>query len=204
MLRSRAVRDHLINIVTSCTYPMRKLKHREIPRPSPATVQSLERHPIVVVLSDIRSVYNVGSIFRTSDAALVEQLYLTGITATPEHRGIHKTALGAQDTVPWQAEKDSQDLLHRLRARGYTIAVLEITDTPSATHEVCPDHFPLCLILGNEVTGVADGLVDMADLAFEIPQYGAKQSLNVAVAYGVAIFDLVRKYRSFAGAFNNA
>lgn len=176
---------------------MRKLKHREISRPSPAAVRTLERHPIVVVLSDIRSVYNVGSIFRTSDAALVERIYLTGITATPTHRGVHKTALGAQDTVPWHAEQDAQSLLDRLRTEGYTIAALEITDSPTAPHEVCPDHFPLCLILGNEVTGVADALIEIADLAFEIPQYGAKQSLNVAVAYGVAVFDLVRKYRSF-------
>ena len=174
---------------------MRKLKHEEIPRPTPAAVSALAKHPISVVLDNVRSLYNVGSIFRTSDAALIETLYLTGITGTPEHRGLHKTALGAQDTVAWAYEKDPTGVLHRLRRDGYTLAVLEITDTP--TTEVTADHFPLCLVVGNEINGVRNELVAMADLALEIPQYGAKQSLNVAVAYGIAVFDLVRRYRGF-------
>ncbi len=176
---------------------MRKLKHEEIPRPDAARLQALSKHPIAVVLDDVRSIYNVGSIFRTSDAARVEQLYLTGITGTPAHRGLHKTALGAQDTVAWQYAPEAAPVLRRLRAEGYTLAVLEITDTPTPTTAVTPEHFPLCLVVGNELTGVRDELVALADLALEIPQYGAKQSLNVAVAYGVAVFDLVRRYRSF-------
>ena len=176
---------------------MRKLKHEEIPRPTPAAVSALAKHPISVVLDNVRSLYNVGSIFRTSDAALIETLYLTGITGTPEHRGLHKTALGAQDTVAWAYEKDPAGVLHRLRRDGYTLAVLEITDTPTPTTEVTADHFPLCLVVGNEINGVRNELVAMADLALEIPQYGAKQSLNVAVAYGIAVFDLVRRYRGF-------
>ena len=176
---------------------MRKLKHEEIPRPTPAVVSALAKHPISVVLDNVRSLYNVGSIFRTSDAALIERLYLTGITGTPEHRGLHKTALGAQDTVAWAYEKDPAEVLHRLRRDGYTLAVLEITDTPTPTTEVTTKQFPLCLIVGNEINGVRDELVAMADLALEIPQYGAKQSLNVAVAYGIAVFDLVRRYRGF-------
>ena len=174
---------------------MRKLRHEEIPRPTPTDVSALPKHPIAVVLDNVRSLYNVGSIFRTSDAALIEKLYLTGITGTPEHRGLHKTALGAQDTVAWAYEKDPADVLRRLRRDGYTLAVLEITDTP--TTEVITDHFPLCLVVGNEINGVRDELVAMADVAMEIPQYGAKQSLNVAVAYGIAVFDLVRCYRGF-------
>ena len=176
---------------------MRKLRHEEIPRPSPAAVSALPKHPITVVLDNVRSLYNVGSIFRTSDAALIERLYLTGITGTPEHRGLHKTALGAQDTVAWAYEKDPVEVLRRLRHDGYTLAALEITDMPTHTTEVLPDHFPLCLVVGNEISGVRDELVAMADLALEIPQYGAKQSLNVAVAYGVAVFDLVQRYRGF-------
>lgn len=174
---------------------MRKLRHEEIPRPDPAEMERLPRHPISVVVDNVRSVYNVGSIFRSSDAARIERLYLTGITGTPEHRGLHKTALGAQDLVPWQHHKDPATVLKRLREDGYTLAVLEITDTPTPTDAVAPERFPLCLVVGNEVHGVSDALVAMADLALEIPQYGAKQSLNVSVAYGIAVFDLVRAYR---------
>lgn len=174
---------------------MRKLKHEEIPRPDPAEVTLLPKHPISVIVDNVRSLHNVGSIFRTSDAARIEQLYLTGITGTPEHRALHKTALGAQDIVPWSHHADAADVLRRLRSRGYTLAVLEITDTPTATDAVAASHFPLALVVGNEVTGVDDALVEMADLALEIPQYGAKQSLNVAVAYGIAVFDLLRGYR---------
>ena len=174
---------------------MRKLRHEEIPRPAPDAVSALAKHPIAVVLDNVRSLYNVGSIFRTSDAALIERLYLTGITGTPENRGLHKTALGAQDTVAWTYEKDPADVARRLQQDGYTLAVLEITDTPTLTTAITPAHFPLCLVVGNELSGVRDELVQMADLALEIPQYGAKQSLNVAVAYGIAVFDLVRCYR---------
>ena len=176
---------------------MRKLRHEEIARPAPADVSALPKHPISVVLDNVRSLYNVGSIFRTSDAALIEKLYLTGITGTPEHRGLHKTALGAQDTVAWTYEKDPAKVLRRLRREGYTLAVLEITDTPMWTTEVLRGHFPLCLVVGNEISGVHDELVAMADLALELPQYGTKQSLNVAVAYGIAVFDLVRRHRGF-------
>ena len=178
---------------------MRKLKHDEIPRPDPSEVERLPRHPISVVVDSVRSVYNVGSIFRTSDAARIERLYLTGITATPEHRGVHKTALGAQDFVPWEHSKDPASLLQHFREAGYTLAVLEITDAPTPSDALRPDHFPLCLVVGNELHGVSDALVELADLALEIPQYGAKQSLNVSVAYGIAVFDLVRSYRRFSG-----
>jgi tRNA G18 (ribose-2'-O)-methylase SpoU len=178
---------------------MRKLEHAEIPRPDPHTLTSLPRHPIAVVLDDVRSLYNVGSIFRTSDAARIERLYLGGITGTPEHPGLHKTALGAQDTVPWTHVADPLDAVEALRERGYTIAVLEITDTPTPVSGVRTKDFPLCLIVGNEVHGVRNELVEKADLALEIPQYGAKQSLNVAVAYGIAVFGLVERYRALCG-----
>lgn len=174
---------------------MRKLRHHEIPRPDPDTLPSLPKHPIAVVIDNVRSLYNVGSMFRTSDAARIEHLYLTGITGTPEHRGLHKTALGAQDTVPWSHDRNVKPVLQRLRAAGYTLAVLEITNAPSRVGDLTLDHFPLTLVVGNELHGVSDAAVEMADLALEIPQYGAKQSLNVAVAYGIAVFDLVEHYR---------
>ncbi len=178
---------------------MRKLKHAEIPRPDPRALAALPRHPIAVVLDDVRSLYNVGSIFRTSDAARIERLYLGGITGTPEHPGLHKTALGAQDTVPWTHVPDPLEAVEALRRRGYTLAVLEITDTPTPVSKVQGTDFPLCLIVGNEVHGVRDELIEKADLALEIPQYGVKQSLNVAVAYGVAVFGLVEQYRASRG-----
>lgn len=176
---------------------MRKLRHTEIPRPAPEEVQTLPRHPVCAVLDNIRSIYNVGSMFRTADAALVETLWLTGYTGTPSHPNIHKTALGAQDTVPWEQDEAPAPIVGRLRQQGYTVAVLEITDTPTSTLDVQPSHFPLCLVVGNEVEGVRPEIVQLADLALEIPQYGAKQSLNVSVAFGIAVFDVVRRYRSF-------
>lgn len=175
---------------------MRKLKHEEIPRLSTDEVARAPRHPVVVVVDSVRSIYNVGSIFRTSDAVHLRHLYLTGITGTPDHRGVHKTALGAQDTVPWSHHQDAAVLVTRLRAQGYTIAALEITDTPTLSGDILPEHYPLCLIVGNEVSGVSEALLALSDLALELPQYGAKQSLNVAVAYGIAVYDLVRNFRT--------
>lgn len=177
---------------------MKKLAHDQIPRPDPSELASLPKHPIVVLVDDVRSAYNVGSIFRTADAARVAEIVLCGISPTPEHRSVRKTALGAEETVAWRHAPDALAELDALRARGYTVAALEITDAPTAPEAALFEHFPLCLVLGNEVTGVQDAVLDAADLAFEIPQYGAKQSLNVSVAFGVAVFDLVRRYRRLA------
>ncbi|MEZ4698824.1 MAG: RNA methyltransferase [Rhodothermales bacterium] len=178
---------------------MRKLRHEEIPRLDPAETGRSPRHPIAVVIDNVRSAHNVGSFFRTSDGAWIEKLYLTGITATPDHHGLHKTALGAQETVPWHREENTVDAVRRLKSEGYTVAVLELTDSPSLPADLRPEHFPLCLVIGNEVHGVQDDVVAMADLALEIPQYGSKQSLNVSVAYGIAVYDIVRAYRALQG-----
>ncbi len=176
---------------------MRKLRHEEIPRKAPAASAHAARHPITVVADNIRSLHNVGSIFRTSDAAWIERLFLTGFTGTPDNHALHRTALGAQDTVPWTYTEDPLPVLQALRADGYTLATLEITDTPTHLPDLKPHHFPLCLILGNELHGVRDALINEADLALEIPQYGTKQSMNVSVAYGVAVMGLVERFRSF-------
>lgn len=175
---------------------MRKLRLEEIPRAAPDQVETGPRHPISVVVDNVRSIYNVGSIFRTSDAALVEHVHLTGYTGTPEHRGLRKTALGAEKTVPWSHHNDPADAIAHLRATGHTIAALEITDDPVSPSAVPAEAFPLGLIVGNEVDGVRSALVQQADLALELPQFGVKHSLNVAVAYGIAIYDLVRRYRA--------
>lgn len=175
---------------------MRKLRHEEIPRVDPDALSGLPRHPVAVLVDNVRSIHNVGSMFRTSDAARVEHLYLAGITGTPENRRLHKSALGAQDTVPWSHHADAGAVADRLREKGYTLSVLEITDTPTSLSEVSLEAFPLCLIVGNEISGVSETLVEKADVAFEIDQFGSKQSLNVAVAYGIAVFSLVRRFRA--------
>lgn len=178
---------------------MRKLRHDEIPRPAPEALPHLPRHPLVVLVDNVRSVYNVGALFRTSDGACVERVILAGITPTPEHPNFRKSALGAEDFVPWSHERDATAAVRRLRADGYTIAALELTDEPTDVDALGANDFPLCLVVGHELHGVSDDVLALADLALEIPQYGAKQSLNVAVAYGIAAFDLVRRYRTLHG-----
>jgi len=178
---------------------MRKLSWDEIDRPSPETARTLPRHPLRVVVHNVRSIHNVGSIFRTSDGARIEHVHLTGFTGTPDHKDLHKTALGAQDSVPWSQHDDPLPLLRDLRADGYTISVLELTDESEPTDDVSDEAFPLCLVLGNEVEGIDQTVVEAADRAFALPQYGTKISLNVGVAYGIAVYDLVRQYRSLCG-----
>lgn len=175
---------------------VRKLPAAEILRPSPDELSTLPRHPVDVVLDNIRSAYNVGSIFRTADAARIRHIYITGYTPTPEHRSVAKTALGAEHTVPWSHAPDALALLGRLRADGVTLAALEQTDTPTGIGAITPAQFPLAFVLGNEVSGVQQEILDRCDLALEIPQYGAKHSLNVSVAFGIAAFGIVERWRT--------
>ena len=174
---------------------MRKLNRDEIPRLSPLEMREVRKHPIVVVLENIRSLHNVGSILRTCDATLVEHVWVTGYTPRPSHAGIQKTALGSQYTVAWSEADDAVSVLRGLRMEEYTIAALEITDAPTSTRDVTASFFPLALVVGNELEGVSEEAMAEADFAIEIPQYGSKQSLNVAVALGVAAAGLVEKYR---------
>jgi tRNA G18 (ribose-2'-O)-methylase SpoU len=175
---------------------MKKLSATDIERLSPSAARNAEPHPISVIVHNVRSIYNVGSMFRTSDAARVEHLYLTGYTGTPEHKQLHKTALGAQDVIPWSKHDTPYDVINDLRSAGYAIGVLEITDAPTHPAAVDADAFPLALIVGNEVEGIDDEIVESADLALELPQYGSKQSLNVSVAYGMAVSHLIRRFRT--------
>lgn len=174
---------------------VRKLRHNEIPRLSPFEMSEAERHPIVVILENVRSLHNVGSILRTCDAMLVERLWLVGYTPRPSHSGIRKTALGSEKTVPWSEADDASSVILDLRQKGYTIAALEITDGSTRVAEVSIECFPLALVVGNELSGVSDEIISEADLALEIPQYGSKQSLNVSVAVGIAAAGLVAQYR---------
>lgn len=174
---------------------MRKLKPDEIltRRREPGDPAD---HPVMAILENVRSLYNVGSMFRTADAAGIRQLYLAGYTGTPEHRGVGKTALGAEKTVPWRQFASGAEAVESARSEGFNVAVLEITDHPRDVQGLAMADFPLCLVVGNEVSGVSGAIVDIADFALEIPQFGSKHSLNAAVAFGVAVYDLVRRYRT--------
>ena len=175
---------------------MKKLSHEEISRnrATLANIDALKQMPVYLLLNSIRSSYNVGSIFRTSDGAMIEKIFLCGYTPTPEKKEVIKTALGSQDSVIWEYVKDPKEVIIGLKQRGIKICALELTDKSFAYHKVSNKDFPLCLIVGNEITGVSQELIDICDFSIEIPQYGIKQSLNVAVAYGISIFDLRRIY----------
>lgn len=175
-----------------------KLTHEEISRKRVPKEQAhtVERLPIYGLLDNIRSLYNVGSIFRSSDGALVSGLFLCGYTPTPPRKEINKTALGATETVPWQYFKNPVDATLAAQNAGARICVLEHTTISKPYYDMAKIDFPLCLVVGNELTGVSPEIVRIADLAIEIPMYGTKQSLNAAVAYGIALYDLVRVYRT--------
>lgn len=171
---------------------MKKLTHEEISK-NRATIDSLneiEKLPVYPVLNSIRSAYNVGSIFRTSDGAMVERLFLCGYTPTPVKKEVLKTALDSQKSVKWEYQKNPKEVIHQLKEKGVKICALELTDKSIPHYNVSPDDFPLAMLVGNEISGVSQELLDLCDFTIEIPQYGIKQSLNVAVAYGIAIFEL--------------
>lgn len=177
---------------------MKKLSHAEISenRATLETIKDVDKLPVVVVLNSIRSSYNVGSMFRTSDGAMIEKLYLCGYTPHPPKKEVLKTALGSQDSISWEFEEDSVQVVKQLKSKGYTICALEQTDSNISYSELQRSNLPLCLIVGNEITGVNQELIDLCDVTIEIPQFGIKQSLNVAVAYGIAIFELRKIYDS--------
>lgn len=149
---------------------------------------------MTVVVENVRSAFNVGSILRTADALRVQHVYLAGYTPGGDHKGVHKSALGAQDSVPWSVVPDAVSILRHLRRTGYTLAAAEITDTPSTSEDLKAGDYPLALIVGNEVAGVSDEVLAMADVALELPQFGTKHSLNVAVAFGVIGYDVIRRW----------
>ncbi|MBN1639054.1 MAG: RNA methyltransferase [Ignavibacteriales bacterium] len=175
---------------------MRKLSHDEISknRSTLDTLHKVKKMPVYVVLNSIRSCYNVGSIFRTSDGAMIEKIFLCGYTPTPEKKEVLKTALGASESVAWEYHKEPKEVIYKLKEQGLKICALELTELSIPNYNLDKSVFPMCLIVGNEITGVSQDLLDLCDLSIEIPQFGIKQSLNVAVAYGIAVFDLRRIY----------
>ncbi|MCU7497286.1 MAG: RNA methyltransferase [Ignavibacteria bacterium] len=175
---------------------MKKLTHDEISlnRSTLDTLESVDKLPVYVLLDNIRSTYNVGSIFRTSDGAMIKKLYLCGYTPHPPKKEILKTALGSTESVQWEYAKDAKEAILRLKEQGVKICALEQTSKSLTYYSLKGNEFPLCLIVGNEISGVSQELIDLCDFSLEIPQFGIKQSLNVAVAYGIAVFDLRRIY----------
>jgi 23S rRNA (guanosine2251-2'-O)-methyltransferase len=180
---------------------MRKLDPEEIAarRITKDEAGSAQRLPVAGMLDNIRSLYNVGSMFRTSDGAFARHLYLTGYTPSPPRVEIAKTALGAVETVPWSHHRDPLEALGLARAAGMKICVLEQTDESVPFSSLTREDFPLCIVVGNELTGVSPGILSRADLALEIPMFGVKHSLNAAVAYGIALFECVRVLRQDGG-----
>mgnify|MGYP005842948185 CR=1 FL=1 len=217
---------------------MKKLTHDEISknRSTLDTLHKVKKLPVYVLLNSIRSTYNVGSIFRTSDGAMIEKLILTGYTPHPPitsvvissdsasekssirnyltdsspskegfgmtaskpigNKDVLKTALGSTQSVKWEYTKSAIEAIKNLKAQGIKICALELTENSKPYYEPSLYHFPLCLVVGNEITGVSQEVLDMCDFSIEIPQYGIKQSLNVAVAYGVAIFEMRKIFDS--------
>jgi len=176
---------------------MRKLTHAEISikRLPAEQVENASRVPLIVLVDNVRSLYNVGSIFRTSDGAMIEKLILAGFTPYPPRKEIEKTALGSTKSVPWEYTKHPTETIQKLKERGYKICCLELTDRSIHYNDIKKTDFPICLVIGNEINGVSKEVIELCDLAIEIPMYGIKQSLNVAVAYGIAVFELARLWR---------
>lgn len=173
---------------------MRKLKVAELNRLSADEFKSAEKIPLVVVLDNVRSLHNIGSVFRTSDAFRVSDIFLCGITATPPHAEIHKTALGAEDTVSWTYYNDTLDAVRELKGRGFDVFAVEQVEGSIMLEKFMPESGrKYAVILGNEVKGVRQDVVDACDGCIEIPQYGTKHSLNVSVTSGIIIWDLFCK-----------
>jgi len=171
---------------------MKKLTHEEISqnRCTLDNIDKVKKAPVYVVLNSIRSSYNVGSIFRTSDGAMIEKLYLCGYTPHPPNKQVLKTALGSTESVKWEHVENPIDIIKQLKEKGVKICALEQTTESKPYYKLSVKDFPICLVIGNEITGVSQEIIDLCDFSIDIPQYGIKQSLNVAVAYGISVFEL--------------
>ncbi len=177
---------------------MKKLSMEELERVSVEQFKEMEKSPIVIVLDNIRSLNNVGSAFRTGDAFGVEKIYLCGITGTPPHRDIQKTALGATDSVAWEYCLNTMLALEKLKAEDYQICALEQVDRSVMLNDFTPEKGKkYALVFGNEVFGVEEEVLNACDAVLEIPQLGTKHSLNISVSLGIAVWDLMVKLKQF-------
>jgi tRNA G18 (ribose-2'-O)-methylase SpoU len=175
---------------------MQKRSMSALNRISPEEFKASEKMPVVLLLDDVRSAYNVGSIFRTADAFRVEAIYLCGISARPPHKDISKTALGATESVDWKYFPDVLDAANGLRQNGYRLYAVEQAEGSISLEEFQPEKgSKLALIFGHEVFGVKDELLKMADGCIEIPQFGTKHSFNVAITAGIVLWEITRKLK---------
>jgi 23S rRNA (guanosine2251-2'-O)-methyltransferase len=173
---------------------MRKLKINELNRISEEAYKTTPKMPVVVVLDNIRSCNNTGSVFRTCDALLIEKIYLCGITATPPNKEIHKTALDAEKTVEWEYCEKTEDAVKRLKNEGYRVYAVEQVENSISLPDFQPEaNNKIVFIFGNEVKGVQQKVLTMCDAAVEIPQYGTKHSFNVSVSAGIVLWDAFKK-----------
>lgn len=176
---------------------MRKLNNSELDRLSVDEFKDTKKTPLIVILDNIRSLNNIGSVFRTSDAFLIEKIYLCGITAKPPHKDIHKTALGSTDTVVWEYVKDTLEVVKSLQAQNVKVISIEQAENATMLNDFTPQpKTTYAIVFGNEVKGVQQEVVNKSDMVIEIPQYGTKHSLNISVSCGVVVWDLFSKINS--------
>jgi tRNA G18 (ribose-2'-O)-methylase SpoU len=176
---------------------MRKLKNSELDRLTVEEYKAVEKTPVTVVLDNLRSCNNIGSVFRTSDALLIEKVVLCGITATPPNKEIHKTALDAEKSVPWEYFEETETAVEHLKSAGYKVFAVEQVENSILLPDFEPEKGQkLALVFGNEVKGVQQSVVNLCDGAIEIPQYGTKHSFNVSVSAGIVLWDIVYKIRN--------
>ena len=175
---------------------MRKLENNELERKSVEDFKKAEKTPIIIVLDDIRSLHNIGSVFRTADAFLVEKIVLCGITATPPNKEIHKTALGATETVTWDHSENVLEVIENLKKEGVTVLAIEQVEIAVFLQDFTIEKDKkYALVFGNEVYGVTQEAVALCNGCIEIPQLGTKHSLNISVSAGIVVWDLFRKMK---------
>ncbi len=175
---------------------MRKLKNSELDRLSVDDFKLITKTPLIIILDNIRSLNNIGSVFRTSDAFLIKKIYLCGITATPPHKDIQKTALGSTETVDWEYVANTLELVEKLKAENVKICAIEQAENATMLDTFTPEqNTTYALVFGNEVKGVSQNVVSNSDVVIEIPQFGTKHSLNISVSCGVVVWDLFSKLK---------
>ncbi|MES2410255.1 MAG: RNA methyltransferase [Bacteroidota bacterium] len=173
---------------------MRKLENKELERKSIEDFKEAEKTPIIIVLDDIRSLHNIGSVFRTADAFLIEKIYLCGITATPPNKEIHKTALGATETIAWEHQNDILSVIENLKKENVSVFAIEQVENAIFLQDfTVKKGKKYALVFGNEVFGVSQKAIELSDGTIEIPQLGTKHSLNISVSAGIVVWDLFKK-----------
>ena len=172
---------------------MRKLKNNELGRISVENFKKEEKTPIVVVLDNVRSAFNVGSVFRTSDAFRIERIYLCGITACPPHKDIRKSALGSTESVDWKKIDCTEKIISELKLKGYNVYAVEQTSESILLNDFKQNDIPIAFVFGNEVNGVSQEVINLCDGSIEIPQIGIKHSLNISVSAGIILWDFWKK-----------